>query len=332
MTLLPSPVVRLRRDRLRAQSYFTAQFPMYIAEVRQESIDEHSHEFYEMVYVRRGRGEHSIEGRTYPIQAGDLYVIHPGEKHSYTPVPGSHLHIINLLWMPSLVKDLLESGELPAQSTLNPERGLSYIEPFLRRGKGSKHESARKFNHRLHLSGRMAYRVESLLDEIRREQTVAAPGAQLLQRYLFCALLVLLSRAYEAQTQPPSAAQSTLNAGNIGLNAAGQHATIARAIEWLEEHYAEPIRVRDVAAHAALSESRLAHLFKEHTGRGLIEYLHEYRINRGCARLCETSQPIQEIAGEIGYNDLRFFHRLFRRHTGCNPTQYRQHFGQGEGI
>jgi AraC-like DNA-binding protein len=283
-----------------------------------------------MVYVRRGRGEHSIEGRTYSIQAGDLYVIHPGEKHSYTPL--AQLHIVNVLWMPSLVKDLLDSGQLRIGSTLNASelpgaRGLGYIEPLLKRRNGP-----RKFAHRLHLAGRTAYRVESLLEEMRREQTVAAPGSQLLLRHLFCALLVLLSRAYEEQHQPAAPSQSTLNAGKAGLNAAGQHATIARAIEWLEEHHAEPIRVRDVAAHAALSESRLSHLFKIHTGRGLIEYLHEYRINRACACLCETPRPVQEIAGEVGYNDLRFFHRLFRRHTGCNPTQYRQHFGNSEGA
>jgi AraC-like DNA-binding protein/mannose-6-phosphate isomerase-like protein (cupin superfamily) len=312
------------RRRLRSQQYFTAQFPLYIDEVRQERIEEHSHEFYEMVYVRRGRGEHSIEGRTYPIQAGDLYVIHPGEKHSYTPL--SQLHIVNVLWMPSLVKDLLDSGELRPQSTLEPQH-LGYIEPLLKRRNGP-----RKFAHRLHLSGRTAYRVESLLEEMRREQTVAAPGSQLLLRHLFCALLVLLSRAYEEQNQPTTQAQSTLNVGKTGLSAAGQHAMVARAIEWIEEHYAEPIRVREVAAHAALSESRLSHLFKAHTGRGLIEYLHEYRINRACAQLCETTRPIQDIATEIGYNDLRFFHRLFRRHTGCNPTQYRQHFGHSAGV
>jgi AraC-like DNA-binding protein len=85
------------------------------------------------------------------------------------------------------------------------------------------------------------------------------------------------------------------------------------------------VRVSDVAAHVALSCSRLSHVFKQHTRRGINEYLHEYRIARACAALMESRLSVGEIAADVGYSDARFFHRVFRRHTGCNPTQYRQH-------
>lgn len=355
---------------LQSGQYFTASFPLHIMDVQQSAMEAHSHEFYEMVYVRRGRGEHFIAGHSYPIQAGDLYVIHPGEEHCYAPAAGSSLRIVNVLWMPSLVEDIL-AETTRRQSTLDSAFGhesLFYIQPLLRsdaslhsgqrfdtplkvrrsatslgRHKASQFKPSR-FAHRLHLAGRTAYRVEMLLDEMRREQNIGAPGSQVLLRHLFCALLVLLSRAYQSQHRVRGedshmrgaldGAQSTLGgsaSGDLAGNDAAQQAIVAGAIEWIEENFTRPIRVSDVASHAALSESRLAHLFKAHTGRGVIEYLHEYRIGRVCAGLCETEHAIAAIANEAGFNDLRFFHRIFQRHTGCNPTQYRRHFGQRDG-
>lgn len=290
--------------RLLSNQFFSAAFPLHITDIRQDAIAEHSHDFYEMIYVRRGHGTHFIEGKPFPIRAGDLYVISPREKHHYAPA-GDGLRIVNVLWLPALVQDLLR-----ADAALSNALQLFYIEPVLRRGK--------RFSHHLHLSGSTAYRVEVLLDEMKREQASDAPGSHLLLRHLFCALLVLLSRAHE--TQKPATPQST-------PAHASQQTIIARAIEYIEAHHASSIKVSDVAAHVALSQSRLSHIFKQHMQRGIIEYLHEYRLSRICAELLSSDAAVQELAQEAGYSDLRFFHRVFRRHTGCNPTQYRQHFG-----
>lgn len=285
-----------------------------MAEVQQTAISEHSHEFFEMVYVRRGRGWHFIEGERYPIQTGDLYVISPDETHGYAPLEGETLHIINILWMPQLVEDILrpaKSRSRGAASTLSGARQLLYVEPMLRK--------ETRFTRRLHLAGRTALRVELLIDEMRREQTQAAAGCELLLRHLFCALLVLLSRAYDEQNE------RARTRSEVAPRVSSQEILVSRAIEYIEDNYARPVRVSDVAAHVALSSSRLAHVFKQHTRRGINEYLHEYRIARACAALMESRLSVGEIAADVGYSDARFFHRVFRRHTGCNPTQYRQH-------
>lgn len=305
---------------LHSQQVFPTSFPLYIKEVMQDAISEHSHEFFEMVYVRGGRGQHFIEGERYPIQAGDLYVISPGEKHGYAPLDGQTLHIVNILWMPSLVEDALRAASRDSKKKAREETALSgarqllYVEPMLRR--------ETHFAHRLHLSGRTAYRVDLLIDEIRHEQAQAAAGHELLLRHLFCALLVLLSRAYDEQNERASMHGPRPKALSHGEK------VVARAIDYIEANYNRPLRVRDVAAHVAISESRLAHIFKENTRRGINEYLHEFRVARACTALLESDQPIGEIAAELGYADSRFFYRTFRRHIGCSPSQYKQHFAQ----
>jgi AraC-like DNA-binding protein/mannose-6-phosphate isomerase-like protein (cupin superfamily) len=307
-------------NHLRARQYFSASFPLYIAESQQTAMAEHSHEFFEMVYVRRGCGWHFIEGERYPIKAGDLYVISPDEKHGYAPLQNEAMAIVNILWMPSLVEDVLratsrtrgraDSSTRSGEKSLSGARQLLYVEPVLRK--------ETRFTRRLQLSGKTALRVELLIDEMCREQAQAAAGCELLLRHLFCALLVLLSRSYDEQNER---ALTRIEAPRVSP----QEKIVSYAIEYIEENYARPMRVSEVAAHVALSSSRLAHIFKQHTRRGINEYLHEYRIARACTALMESNAAVGEIAADVGYSDARFFHRVFRRYTGCNPTQYREH-------
>lgn len=294
----------MKKRVLRSREYFDAGFPLYVIELQQGAISPHAHDFHELVYVRHGRGTHLIEGVPYPIRAGDVYFLRPGEAHSYSP-DVRNLQIINVLWQPSLVKQVLRA-----------DAPLEGIEQLLQ----PRAKAARRFQRRLHLTGNAAFRVENLLDEMRREIEAVkigapAPGSHALLRHLFCALLVLLSRAntpgHKAHRQNGDSAAQNL---------------VARAITYLETHSTETVRVGDVASHVALSAGRFAHLFKTHTGRSVIEYLHELRLEKICAALRESTLPIQDIAGEAGYNDTRFFHRVFRRHAGCSPTEYRARF------
>jgi AraC-like DNA-binding protein len=297
----------MHKKLLRSREYFQAGFPLVLMTIDQGAIAEHTHDFYEMVYVRRGRGTHVIEGAPYPIRAGDFYLLRPGEAHFY--LPDGPLKLVNILWQPSLVREILRA-----------EAALDFLRPLLR-----SHSSQSEFR-RLHLSGGAAFRVENLLSEMQREFESAhihknAIGSHALLRHLFCALLILLSRA--AGSTPDMATAVSRE------HSAAQN-TVARAIAYLEAHLTETIRVPQVAAYAALSAGRLSHLFKAQTGRSVIEYLHELRLEKVCRALRESDLPIGEIAGSAGYNDARFFHRIFRRHLGCSPGEYRARFLQSE--
>ena len=288
---------------LRAEKYFSARFPLRILEVAQGPLAEHSHEFWELVYVRRGRGEHCLEGRRFALSAGDVAIIRPGQSHAYAASKSETMRIVNVLWMPSLVEGLLPdfAGAGGAKSGATALQVLEAA-PLL------------------HLSGPAALRVEALLDEMRREQGEPAAGHEILLRHLFCALMLLLARAAHEESQhsaPERGASSK----------AAERVLVARAVAWIEAHHTRPIKVEEVASHVALSPSRLSHIFKAHTGRGVIEYLHEHRVARAASLLCCTQKSGAEIAREVGFGDARFFRRIFARHTGCAPTHFRRHFG-----
>lgn len=67
-------------------------------------------------------------------------------------------------------------------------------------------------------------------------------------------------------------------------------------------------------------------LFKEQTGCTPHEYFTLLRIEKGALMLLGTKLPVQEIAYACGYDDSKYFSRLFRQYEGFSPMQYRRHF------
>jgi two-component system response regulator YesN len=73
-----------------------------------------------------------------------------------------------------------------------------------------------------------------------------------------------------------------------------------------------------------LSVSRLAHLFKEHVGITVIEYLTNIRINQAKQRLLGGDGNCTQICFEVGYNNQSYFTRIFKQVTGMTPRQFRR--------
>jgi len=96
--------------------------------------------------------------------------------------------------------------------------------------------------------------------------------------------------------------------------------------EWLHRHHASEIRFDTLAADLGMSPRNFARRFKAATGQTPLAYLHGLRVTIA-RRLLENGRlTVKEIAEEVGYSDLLFFRRLFRRHTGVSPNDYRKRF------
>ena len=76
-----------------------------------------------------------------------------------------------------------------------------------------------------------------------------------------------------------------------------------------------------------MSPCNFARRFKQATGEAPLTYLHKLRIAESKRLLEQDYKTIQEIACSVGYDDLIFFRRLFKRYAGVSPQAYRQNFG-----
>ncbi|WP_162309370.1 AraC family transcriptional regulator [Cohnella abietis] len=97
-----------------------------------------------------------------------------------------------------------------------------------------------------------------------------------------------------------------------------------QALKYLHEHYAEPLTLEFLASLLDCSPSHLSRIFKQRTACSPIEYMIRLRISRAKSLLANTEAPLQKIALSIGYVDVYYFSRIFKKHTGQSPLRYRE--------
>jgi AraC-like DNA-binding protein len=93
---------------------------------------------------------------------------------------------------------------------------------------------------------------------------------------------------------------------------------------YLDAHSDEPHDLAALAAHARMTPTALCRAFKRHTGRTLVEYLHQRRIERAMLLLGRGATSVAEAALASGFQDLSHFNRVFRRLCGCSPRAWRK--------
>lgn len=98
---------------------------------------------------------------------------------------------------------------------------------------------------------------------------------------------------------------------------------VARAVRYIRGQLSEGFRLSALAEHCHLSESRISHLFREHTGQSPLGFLERERFDRAAQLLRLTSRRVSSIALEVGYEDPLHFSRRFRAAMGVSPRQYR---------
>ena len=102
-----------------------------------------------------------------------------------------------------------------------------------------------------------------------------------------------------------------------------RQAQVIKSKHFIEEHYAQNIKLTDIAAESYVSMYYLSHLFKEHTGYSPMNYLAAFRINKAQDLLDYSEYSITEISQIVGYEDLQHFSNAFKKRTGMSPRAYR---------
>lgn len=86
----------------------------------------------------------------------------------------------------------------------------------------------------------------------------------------------------------------------------------------------EPVKVREMAEAAGLSDSHYRARFHQATGLNPRTYLRQAKAEKAQRLLLETRRPIKEIAQMVGYKDVVSFHRAFTALCGCTPARFRR--------
>jgi two-component system response regulator YesN len=104
---------------------------------------------------------------------------------------------------------------------------------------------------------------------------------------------------------------------------------LARAIEYITEHYADEITLRSAADAVYISEFYLSHLFRKEMNTTFSDYVSRVRIDKAKTILKQSLDiRIHELAEMVGFNDANYFTKSFRRLTGQSPREYQAVFSQ----
>ncbi|MGE5582224.1 MAG: response regulator, partial [Bacillota bacterium] len=101
-------------------------------------------------------------------------------------------------------------------------------------------------------------------------------------------------------------------------------APIRQAIAYIEENYPQEINLLLLAQKVGLSKNHLCTLFHAETGENFVDYLHRVRIKHACELLETTDLKVTEVGLKVGYNDAKYFTKVFQKYHQCPPSEYRE--------
>jgi len=113
---------------------------------------------------------------------------------------------------------------------------------------------------------------------------------------------------------------------NQKLETLGRHqATMEMILNHINQNFSDNLNLEQMASKANLSMFYFSRTFKELTGTGFTAYLINKRMTEAHCLLEQTNWSIEKIARSVGYNDVHYFSRLFKKTFNRSPSEFRNH-------
>lgn len=93
---------------------------------------------------------------------------------------------------------------------------------------------------------------------------------------------------------------------------------------YMQHNYQKNLTQDFIASLFYLNRSYLSTLFKQKTGMKFVDYLNEVRIEKSKELLKDSNRKMYQISKAVGYDNPKYFFRIFKKKTGMTPEQYRE--------
>ena len=115
--------------------------------------------------------------------------------------------------------------------------------------------------------------------------------------------------------------------GELKLDRGDKSKYIMDAIAYVDVNYANPsISVRDVADSLGISEGHLSFLFRKETDSTLMAYVTKCRMRAAMNLLKSYRHKVYEVAQQVGYRDITYFSKTFKKYVGVSPSEYQNRY------
>ena len=250
-------------------------------------VEAHRHDYYHILFVKQGKGEHIIDFKKYKIQANTIFFVSPGQVHSleihndveaYVVSFDSHFYALN-----SNLQKLLD---YPFFHSLN---NAPYI----------------------HLP-ELDCSIQDVVIDIYQEYNTKEKGQENMLRALLEVLLVRASRMYAKPIE------------NLAQNHLVFQLRKLEAL--IDTHFREYKLVNDYANMTLVSAKHLNSISKKGLNKTVTTLIHERTILEAKRLLLFTDNTVAEIAYELGYTDKSYFMRFFKKQTSYTADSFRKRY------
>ena len=260
----------------------------------------HRHREFELNFIERGKGVRRIVGDSVE-EIGDYeLVLLGGEELEHVWEQGS-----------CKSKDIREitvhfSGDIFGDGLLSRNQ-FSSIRRMLK-----------KADHGLSFSLPAIMKVYSALD------TIADESERFVQFLKFMYVLYELSVSDDARVLASSSFSHE--------ERSAESTRVQKVKQYINDHYAEPIKLADMADLVGMSPVAFSRFFRQRTGRTLSDYIIDIRLGYAARMLVDSAKNISEICYECGFNNLSNFNRTFKAKRKYTPRDFRAMFKKNKVI
>lgn len=251
----------------------------------------HKHTFFELVYIVQGTGEHCINETKLRYKPGNLFLLTPDDAHCFNIDQPTQFLFIRF-------------NDIHIRSKkLDPDEKL-------RLGFILKHASREP--RCIIKKGEDKTVVRSLVSAIIAEQENRDMYHSELVQHFVSTLIVIVAR--NIALNMPEKVDETTEEKTIDI------------LQYIQANIHQPERIRSeyIGQHFGISETYLGRYFKKHVNETMQQYIINYKLKLVEHRLLHSNFRLNEIADEFGFTDKSHLNRLFKKHKGLNPGDFRK--------
>ena len=253
----------------------------------------HTHNYVEMIYMCRGTTHHRINGADVTLQTGELLVLGQSAIQEIFPADEEDV-AVNFIILPRFFDTTIHlMGEEE-----NPIRDF-LIGCLCGRDTGV---------HYLHFKVAKVLPIQNLLENLIWTLVHHQPNKRSINQLTMGLLFLQLANHTETLRIEPILSEKKL---------------MLHVLRYVEEHYADG-SLRQLAHDLHYDESWLSRAIKQHSGQNFTELLQERKLKQAAYLLKTTSMKVSDVGESVGYENLSYFHRIFKARFGMSPFQYRK--------
>ncbi len=251
------------------------------------------HDFWELVYVDKGRLEVVADDQGYELQQGQVIFHKPNEFHNLYADGTVAPNVVIL----SFVSHSPAMAEFENKITPITARQRELLARIIEEGRRA-------------FSGPLGdpYTVQMV-----RDPEAPFGSEQLIVLYLETLLIDMIRNETPADERPKPSSSIKTRSNNDLVN---------RIIHHMETHLSDNLSFSSICHFSAQSATNLKMIFKSVTGQGVMEYYRHLKIEQAKILLRESNGNITQIADALGYTSVQYFSRHFKQATGMTPREY----------